>query len=166
MICTKKGSHYGRVKPAIDGSILCYGHYIASLWRTLPIRRIVLDRDQGCRACGSTEHLELHHVRYPDIWGAEMPTDLTTFCHECHSYFTEIERRRKYENIEIAPAEIKSAVVSRNSLPVDNYTPDSTALQVSPLTAPRRAVGRTAPAMDTARLQIRVQISRRGTEKD
>jgi 5-methylcytosine-specific restriction endonuclease McrA len=49
-------------------------------WKTLA--RAIKERDgNACRGCGSTERLQVHHLRP----GSNHPHDLITVCPRCHS---------------------------------------------------------------------------------
>ncbi len=51
------------------------------------VRGMALDRDQGCRTCGSTDDLEVHHRSYQH-WGREDLADVTVLCRGCHDLVT------------------------------------------------------------------------------
>lgn len=54
-------------------------------WQKTRLRAI--ERDGSiCRACGSSERLNVHHVTY-ERTGEERPEDLTTLCRDCHELF-------------------------------------------------------------------------------
>lgn len=61
-----------------------YQEYMQSeLWRTK--RKRILARDNyRCQKCGSAINLRVHHIRYPDVYGAEPDDDLVTLCDSCH----------------------------------------------------------------------------------
>lgn len=53
-------------------------------WQKLRERRMLIDGFR-CRKCGSPFNLEVHHTRYPLVWGEENPQrDLVTLCDKCH----------------------------------------------------------------------------------
>ena len=77
-----------------------YAEYINSPeWRKKREERLKYD-NYHCRACGSTEDLECHHVTY-DHFGDEPIEDLITLCKECHSAITNSIRERRYRKNEI-----------------------------------------------------------------
>ena len=61
-------------------------------WRQ--IRSAALARDQGCRLCGASGDLEVHHRSYAR-WGHEGLEDLTTLCRGCHELVTGAQMRRR-----------------------------------------------------------------------
>lgn len=49
------------------------------------IRKTVLKRDgYRCAQCGTAFNLQVHHIRYPGVWGEEREEDLITVCDQCH----------------------------------------------------------------------------------
>ncbi len=49
------------------------------------LRKAVLKRDgYKCTHCGAAFNLQVHHIRYPVVWGEEREEDLTTVCDICH----------------------------------------------------------------------------------
>jgi 5-methylcytosine-specific restriction endonuclease McrA len=48
------------------------------------VRQKVLDRDRGCRLCGKTEDLQVHHVEAAAAGGATTPSNLIVLCGACH----------------------------------------------------------------------------------
>ena len=60
------------------------------------LRTYVLDRDEyKCRMCGSAINPEIHHIKYPEVWGEEDPNDLITLCHKCHEKIHQKDIERK-----------------------------------------------------------------------
>ena len=54
------------------------------VWREIRMKRLRLDNYQ-CQNCGTAKNVEVHHLRYPDVWGTEnILYDLITLCDECH----------------------------------------------------------------------------------
>jgi 5-methylcytosine-specific restriction endonuclease McrA len=72
---------------------LNYQEYLNSPeWKAL--RTKVLERDECCVLCASTEELEVHHRTYVRV-GYEKMSDLTTVCMPCHRlYSAAVETRR------------------------------------------------------------------------
>jgi hypothetical protein len=70
---------------------IAYGRYINSpAWRAR--RRRFLDRyGEHCRACGSTDRVQVHHKTY-DHLGAELDEELVALCEACHSNVHKLER--------------------------------------------------------------------------
>lgn len=64
-------------------------------WLALRDRTLLRD-GYRCKHCGSAMHLEVHHIKYPEVWGEERLDDLITLCHDCHEslHNTDIERRK------------------------------------------------------------------------
>ena len=54
--------------------------------RTVPdhLRRLIIDRDQGCVVCGRTVNLDAHHLEHWIDGGATNPNNLITLCSGCH----------------------------------------------------------------------------------
>lgn len=67
--------------------------------RRLPgtCRDRVRRRDEGCRWCGTTDELQIHHVRYRSQGGADTPRNLLTLCWECHERAH--SNKRKYQPV-------------------------------------------------------------------
>lgn len=67
---------------------------ISDEWKRL--RDYVLKRDDcKCRTCGSAFNVEIHHIKYPEVWGEEDPNDLITLCHKCHERIHQVDIERK-----------------------------------------------------------------------
>ena len=62
-----------------------YGQYKAYLrsnqWKGK--RQLALDRDKCCQYCSSTEHLQVHHKTYDNLFNEPLD-DLVTLCRRCH----------------------------------------------------------------------------------
>lgn len=57
---------------------------ISPQWQGLKLK--VLERDHYiCKDCGSPINVQVHHTRYPELWGEETIDDLITLCDECHA---------------------------------------------------------------------------------
>lgn len=64
------------------------------VWRTLREKRLRFD-DYRCQRCGTAKNLQVHHLRYPDIWGTEnIREDLITLCDECHNTIHEHDQNK------------------------------------------------------------------------
>lgn len=77
-----------------------YGQYIASpAWREKRQQRLNLDgyRCVVCKGDGSEYQLEVHHITYEHFGDEDVLHDLITVCSRCHTLFTEVQRRDKYE---------------------------------------------------------------------
>ncbi len=48
------------------------------------LRRLILQRDQGCVVCGRTVNLDAHHLRHWIDGGPTDPDNLVTLCSGCH----------------------------------------------------------------------------------
>src|ERR1700730_7372292 len=82
-------------------------HIASSLWRQL--RAEALKRDgYRCRLCDSSEDLEVHHRRYPQLgqWNLARVENLTTPCAECHEVVTCRQREKRYGSLLHAGAEV------------------------------------------------------------
>jgi hypothetical protein len=56
---------------------------------------VVSERGERCERCSSKYRIEVHHNKYPKIWGEERPEDLEVLCHRCHMS----------HHVQVAPAE-------------------------------------------------------------
>lgn len=59
-----------------------YSYLHSPEWQRL--RNQIYQRDQSCRLCGSTDHLNVHHRHYRSL-ANEHPNDLVLLCYKCHS---------------------------------------------------------------------------------
>ena len=60
------------------------------------LRKKVFRRDQNkCRACGSTESLQVHHLSYMNIYHEELD-DLVCLCRTCHAAFHAVNELQKF----------------------------------------------------------------------
>lgn len=85
-----------------------YQEYLLSdRWKE--IRQMVFEKfGRVCAKCGSVNHLQVHHLRYPKILGEETLNDLIVMCQICH---------KKCHGIGInSEIEIKSGVVYKSWL--------------------------------------------------
>lgn len=53
-------------------------------WSWAKLRAHVRQRDGGCRRCGATTRLEVHHVIPLSRGGTNDPDNLVTLCRTCH----------------------------------------------------------------------------------
>ena len=62
-----------------------YRHFLQSkLWKSTRLQ--CLERDQfTCQHCKATDHLEAHHLWYPQRWDHTTPAMLVTLCKACHA---------------------------------------------------------------------------------
>lgn len=52
-------------------------------WQT--VRKAVLVRDHWrCRACGTADHVEVHHVRFRSLGGTDSTNNCAVLCKSCH----------------------------------------------------------------------------------
>lgn len=85
-------------KPYTTGSVNHEDYLQTDVWRELRDARLKLDNYQ-CRKCGSAINVEVHHIRYPAIWGTEnVMTDLITLCASCHATIHKNDIAKKKEN--------------------------------------------------------------------
>lgn len=49
------------------------------------LREVIIERDGGCRVCGSTRNLDIHHVTHWSAGGPTDPSNLVTVCSRCHT---------------------------------------------------------------------------------
>lgn len=49
------------------------------------LHRLVLERDGWrCQICGSSQHLQVHHLKFRSQSGGDEEQNLITVCTECH----------------------------------------------------------------------------------
>lgn len=74
---------------------MAYCRYLHSRrWQELRAEALVRDGCR-CRSCNSAQDLEVHHRRYPAVFGTETVDDLTTLCRSCHEAISaHLDRRR------------------------------------------------------------------------
>lgn len=62
-----------------------YDDYLhTNVWKELRNERLRTDFYR-CSRCGSAINVEVHHIKYPDVWGTEDMDDLVTLCASCHA---------------------------------------------------------------------------------
>jgi 5-methylcytosine-specific restriction endonuclease McrA len=50
------------------------------------LHRRILERDGWrCQACGSMQHLQVHHLKFRSQSGADVEQNLITLCAACHA---------------------------------------------------------------------------------
>ena len=77
-----RGSRY---KPYTEAQVGLDDYLHTSVWLELRNRRLKKDLYR-CVECGTGINLNVHHIRYPDVWGMEdIDNDLVTLCDSCHS---------------------------------------------------------------------------------
>lgn len=52
--------------------------------RYVPIEHKNMALKSECEMCGSTDRLELHHIKPIALGGTNRPENLQTLCHDCH----------------------------------------------------------------------------------
>ena len=69
-----------------------YDDYLQTdVWRELRNKRLALDNYQ-CQKCRTAINVQVHHIRYPDVWGMEnVRDDLITLCESCHKKIHEYD---------------------------------------------------------------------------
>lgn len=65
---------------------------ISPIWEAKREKRMCMD-DYQCQKCGKAYNLEVHHKRYPEVWGEEDVKDLITLCDSCHKKIHNKEER-------------------------------------------------------------------------
>lgn len=55
----------------------------SDVWMRL--RRRKLQINPICEHCQSPFNVQVHHLRYPEVWGEEQIEDLMTLCDSCHT---------------------------------------------------------------------------------
>lgn len=66
------------------------------VWKMLSKKRIEKDHRQ-CQECGSAQQLQVHHIRYPEVWGEERMEDLITLCDSCHAKLHKNDNKEKLQ---------------------------------------------------------------------
>ena len=63
-----------------------YDDYLhTNVWREIRNERLKIDNFR-CVKCGTGINVEVHHLRYPEVWGMEnVYDDLVTLCAPCHA---------------------------------------------------------------------------------
>jgi len=71
-----------------------YADYLKSeLWTK--IRRRVLSRRKGCKVCGNTKYLQIHHTRYTFLnLSGKSTRYLIVLCQKCHEKVSYLERKK------------------------------------------------------------------------
>jgi len=60
------------------------------------LHRQVLERDSWrCQACGSMQHLQVHHLKLRSQSGGDVEQNLITLCPECHARMHRKTRRNR-----------------------------------------------------------------------
>jgi len=93
--CSKHGwsGNWPKTSPAERG----YGYD----WSK--IRRRVLAEEKRCRECGSTERLEVDHIRPKSEGGTHARSNLQVLCHRCHDRKTQRDLRRRGAPVPLRP---------------------------------------------------------------
>lgn len=74
-----------KFKPYTTSKIPYDDYLQTDVWRELRNKRLTIDFHR-CRQCGTGINVEVHHIKYPDIWGTEnVEDDLVTLCASCHA---------------------------------------------------------------------------------
>lgn len=61
------------------------------------VMKQVLKRDDyRCRGCGTTRHLEVHHIIFRSQGGKDEPSNLVTLCRRCHQRAHKNDKYRRY----------------------------------------------------------------------
>lgn len=60
-------------------------------------RHRVLLRDAGCRACGASDVMTIHHIIPKRLGGTNHPDNLITLCDICHGEWNSLEARSVYK---------------------------------------------------------------------
>lgn len=66
---------------------------LSAVWQK--IKKKKLRQDPQCQMCKTAINLQIHHVRYPGIWGEEKIEDLMTLCDSCHEKIHEQDKERR-----------------------------------------------------------------------
>ena len=80
-----------------------YDDYLqTNVWKKLRDARLVKDKCR-CQVCKTGINVQVHHRRYPKVWGLEsVEDDLITLCDNCHKFAHENDIASKQQDF--APA--------------------------------------------------------------
>lgn len=74
-----------KLKPYSQAKIGLDDYVQTNVWRELRNERLKIDHYR-CQYCGTGINVQVHHKRYPEIWGTEsVDDDLITLCDRCHA---------------------------------------------------------------------------------
>lgn len=74
-----------RLKPYTSAFIGEDDYLQTNVWLRLRRERLIIDLYR-CARCGTAHDVQVHHIRYPDVWGEEnIEADLITLCDRCHA---------------------------------------------------------------------------------
>lgn len=104
---------------------LAYQAYLgSSVWKQK--RKACLHRDRHrCRNCGTTENLQIHHIKYSK-WGTEKLKDLITLCSKCH--FTFHKGHKLSISINVKKSNKKKKRKKSKKIKVKTYAPPEMAI--------------------------------------
>jgi len=73
-----------------------YETYMSSeAWKRTKAHFLAVYGQRGCKACGRTDEIALHHRTY-DRLGAELMDDLVAVCPTCHQGIHDLHRTRRF----------------------------------------------------------------------
>lgn len=74
-----------------------YKEYLKSEhWEEVRLKRIKID-NRRCYLCGGVKGLNVHHLRYDNLWHEDAKKDLVTLCYKCHHMLHRVIDASKYE---------------------------------------------------------------------
>lgn len=74
-----------RLKPYTSAFVGEDDYLQTAVWLELRNERLKIDH-YCCQHCGTAINPEVHHLKYPDVWGTEnVEEDLITLCATCHA---------------------------------------------------------------------------------
>lgn len=74
-----------RLKPYTSATVGEDDYLQTAVWHELRNERLRIDH-YCCQYCGTAINPEVHHLRYPEVWGMEsVEDDLITLCAACHA---------------------------------------------------------------------------------
>jgi phage terminase large subunit GpA-like protein len=76
---------------------------------------------QQCRACGSKQHIDLHHRSY-DRMGYETDRDLVPLCESCHAVVHQLHRAMRGQ---LSLTAVTGQVIRRSKAAGSTWTPKS-----------------------------------------
>lgn len=94
-----------RLKPYTSAQMNRDDYCQTEVWRELRYKRLQLDHYR-CAQCGTAINVQVHHIRYPDVWGMEsVEDDLITLCAECHAETHKYDIEKWNEASRVMPEE-------------------------------------------------------------
>jgi len=82
-----------RSQPYTSATLGLDDYLMTDVWLKLRNERLNIDFHR-CVRCGTAFNVQVHHLKYPEIWGEEdVERDLVTLCATCHAETHKIDMR-------------------------------------------------------------------------